>query len=114
MPAEDSEDVWPPPPGSGYEPPVKMYNFRWMLGWIGPMLSGVAGAIAGAILLPVILLVLIYFTNDAGSPMGFLFAMVVAAALGAGVGFVFGIVAWFIGKGLLGWWRRSRSKYSVL
>ena len=106
---DSQKENWPPPPGFGYEPPIKPHRFRWMLGWIGPLLSGVAGAIGGAILLPVLALLLVYLTNDAGSPIGFLIVMVFAAAIGAGAGFVCGFAGWFIGKAALRWWMRRHS-----
>ena len=86
------------------------HRFRWMLCWIGPVLSGFAGAVAGALLLPLTLLILMYFTNDAGSPIGFLFVMILAVAIGAGAGFVCGIAAWFIGKAAVRWWKRWASR----
>ena len=102
MLADDSQEmIWPPSPNLGKNIQVNPHRFQWVLGWIGPVIAGIVGAAVGALLLPAVLLVLIYFTNDAGSPMGFMFAMITAAMIGAGAGFLCGIAAWFIGKAIL-------------
>ena len=109
MTPDEKPQIWPPAPGSGYLPPIKGRSFRGMLAWEGPLLCGIAGATAGAIALPEFLLLLIYLTNDAGGPLGFLFGMIVAVIVGAGAGFAFGVAAWFVGKIIVRWWVRRHS-----
>ena len=88
-------ESWPPSPHTVPEPPTEPQSDS-LQGWRGAALLGLAGAVAGAVLLPLALLVLAHIIGDGDSPVSFLIALAVVAAIGAVGGFICGLAVWSV------------------
>ena len=67
---------------------------KWIVGWFGYLLFLVAGATLGGTVAVASIWELMTITDDAGSPLGAIFALSMGAIVGAAIGSVVGLFIW--------------------
>lgn len=67
---------------------------RWFIGWSGGLISFVVGAAMGGFVAVALIWTLFAITDDVGSPLMAMLALLLGAIVGAVVGSILGLVLW--------------------